>query len=90
MSKIITLFLASTLILTGCSTVKSWLGKRDNGSLDYQQSQKLDPIKLPADQVSATFTPLYPTPNQAPKNTLDLTNSSNARYELPKPPTINQ
>lgn len=90
MSKLITLFLASVLVLSGCSTINGWLGKKDNGSLDYQQSKKLDPIKLPANQPSAAFTPLYPTPNQAPANTLKLTNESNARYALPKPPTINQ
>ena len=90
MFKIVTLFLVSTLVLTGCSTVKGWVSKKDNGSLDYQKSKKLDPIKLPANQSSATFTPLYPTPNQTPNNTLDLTNESKARYTLPKPPTTNQ
>lgn len=51
--------------------MKGWLGKRDNGSLDYQQSQKLPPIKLPASQASADFVPLYETPAVG-QNTLDL------------------
>ncbi|MDO4897591.1 MAG: hypothetical protein Q3971_09545 [Moraxella sp.] len=87
--KFTTIFLSVSLALTGCGTVKGWLGKRDNGSLDYQQSQKLDPVKLPINQQTATFTPLYSVPDNAPANTLDLTNESKSRYALPKPPTVN-
>lgn len=83
------ILISACLALTGCSTLKGWIGKKDNGSLDYQKSQKLDPIKLPVDQATGTFSPLYPVPSNAPSNTLDLTNSSNARYALPKPPTVN-
>ena len=85
---IITLAVSLSLSMTGCSTLKGWLGKKDNGSLDYQKSQKLDPIKLPATQTTAPFTPLYAVPDNAPANTLTLTNESGARYQLPKPPTV--
>lgn len=86
---LITLAVSLSLSMTGCSTLKGWLGKKDNGSLDYQKSHKLDPIKLPINQNTATFTPLYPVPDNAPANTLNLTNESGARYQLPKPPTVN-
>ena len=65
--------------------MKGWLGKRDDGSLDYQQSQKLPPIKLPASQASADFIPLYETPAVG-QNTLDLHNESGSQYQLPAPP----
>lgn len=84
---IITAILLASVTLTGCSTVKGLLGKRDNGSLDYQQSQKLDPIKLPEGQATAEFTPLYPTPTVG-KNTLELTNESGSQYQLPAPPKV--
>lgn len=87
--KLSVLLLSGCLALTGCSTLKGWFGKRDDGSLDYQKSQKLDPIKLPANQATANFSPLYSVPSNAPTNTLDLTDPSNSRYALPKPPTIN-
>lgn len=87
MTKISTLMLVATLAVSGCSTIKGWTGKRDNGSLDYQKSHKLDPIKLPANQRSAEFVPLYPTPAVG-QNTLDITNESGSQYALPKPPKV--
>ncbi|MGO2277967.1 hypothetical protein [Psychrobacter sp. AOP7-D1-21] len=80
----LTLVLGSTLVLSGCQATKNLLGKRDNGSLDYQQSKKLAPIELPAAQETAPFVPLYSTPN-AGANTLKLQNESGNQYQLPKP-----
>ena len=80
----ITLVLGSTLVLSGCQATKEFIGKRDNGSLEYQQSKKLAPIELPVAQETAPFVPLYPTPN-AGGNTLTLQNDSGKQYQLPKP-----
>jgi len=80
----LTFILGSTLVLSGCQTAKGFMGKRDNGSLDYQQSEKLAPLELPAGQETAPFVPLYPTPN-AGVNTLELQNESGKQYQLPKP-----
>ena len=52
----LTLVLGSTLVLSGCQATKNLLGKRDNGSLDYQQSEKLAPIELPAAQETVSTT----------------------------------
>ena len=76
--------LGSTLVLSGCQATKGVFGKRDNGSLEYQQSKKLAPLELPAAQETAPFVPLYPTPN-AGANTLKLENESGKQYQLPKP-----
>ena len=76
--------LASTLVLSGCQATKDFIGKRDNGSLEYQQSKKLTPLELPAAQETAPFVPLYPTPN-AGGNTLTLQNEAGKQYQLPKP-----
>ena len=81
---IFTLILGSTLVLSGCQSAKGVLGKRDNGSLEYQQSKKLAPLELPVAQDAAPFVPLYPTPNLG-KNTLELQNDSGKQYRLPKP-----
>lgn len=86
---LLTLVLGSTLVLSGCQSAKNLLGKRNNGSLEYQQSKKLAPIELPAAQETAPFVPLYPTPN-AGVNTLKLQNESGSQYQLPQPQrTIN-
>ena len=76
--------LASTLVLSGCQATKDFIGKRDNGSLEYQHSKKLAPLELPAAQETAPFVPLYPTPN-AGGNTLTLQNEAGKQYQLPKP-----
>lgn len=80
----LTLVLGSTVVLSGCQTAKGFIGKRDNGSLEYQDSKKLAPIQLPADQEAAPFVPLYPTPSSG-VNTLTLENESGKQYKLPKP-----
>ncbi|WP_372843281.1 hypothetical protein [Psychrobacter sp.] len=81
---VMTVVLGSTLVLSGCQATKDFIGKRDNGSLEYQQSKKLAPLQLPAAQETAPFVPLYPTPN-AGANTLTLQNESGKQYQLPKP-----
>lgn len=72
------------LTLSACSTSKSLFGKRDNGSLKYQQSRLLDPIKLPVEQKTRPFVPLYPTIDMG-KSTINLTNEAGKQYRLPKP-----
>ncbi|GAA0307608.1 hypothetical protein GCM10009129_00850 [Psychrobacter aestuarii] len=84
LSALACLLLGSTVALSGCQTAKGWLGQRDNGSLDYQDSKKLAPIELPAQQASAPFVPLYQTPSVG-NNTLDLTNDAGKQYQLPRP-----
>ena len=81
---LLTLVLGSTLVLSGCQSTKELLGKRDNGSLDYQDSKQLAPIELPVTQETAPFVPLYPTPSVG-TNTLELQNESGKQYQLPKP-----
>ncbi len=80
----LSIIMGSTLVLSGCQATKSFLGKRDNGSLDYQQSQKLAPLQLPTEQQTAPFVPLYPTPTVG-ANTLILQNDAGKQYQLPKP-----
>lgn len=83
-SVVLTVVLGSTLVLSGCQTAKGYLGKRDNGSLEYQTSQKLAPIQLPVEQETLPFVPLYPTPNVG-VNTLTLQNEAGKQYQLPRP-----
>ncbi|MDO5651228.1 MAG: hypothetical protein Q4G13_03710 [Moraxella sp.] len=85
--KIIAVLSTILFTATGCSTVKGWLGKRDNGSLDYQSAKKLAPIEIPVAQPTAQFTPLYPTPTVG-ENTLELKNPSGKQYQLPTPPQV--
>lgn len=87
MTKFTAIAVVLAVALTGCTTLKAQLGKRSNGTLDYQASQKLDPIALPVGQKTADFTPLYATPD-AGENTLNLTNESGKQYQLPKPPQV--
>ncbi len=75
------------MTLSGCSSTKNLLGKRDNGSLDYQQSRLLAPIQLPVDKQPKTFTPLYPLV-QAGKSPINVTNSAGKQYQLPAPRRI--
>lgn len=84
LTAIFTLFLGSTVALSGCQSAKNLLGQRDNGSLEYQQSQKLAPIELPVTQETAPFVPLYQTPDLG-ANTLELQNEAGKQYRLPKP-----
>lgn len=81
---IVALIVGSTLVLSGCQTIKGVVSKRDNGSLDYQQSQKIAPLQLPVDQDTAPFVPLYSTPTVG-ANTLTLQNESGKQYQLPRP-----
>lgn len=83
--KLIVVTMMGVMLLTGCQSIKNVLGKRDNGSLDYLQSSKLDPIRLPANQESAPFVPLYEVPSVTGEVT-PMTNESGKQYQLPKPP----
>ena len=65
--------LTASMMLTGCTTTKNILSKRNNGSLDYRNA--------------AECTPWYHTPNlvsQLP----DFTNESGKQYQLPRPPSV--
>ncbi len=73
-----------SLVLSGCTGVKNLLSKRDNGSLDYQQSSLLAPIQLPVEKQPQTFTPLYPLV-KAQKSPINVTNASGKQYQLPAP-----
>ncbi|MGP4712652.1 MULTISPECIES: hypothetical protein [unclassified Psychrobacter] len=84
LAALLALVLGSTVVLSGCQTAKGWLSQRDNGSLEYQDSQKLAPLELPVAQNTAAFIPLYPTP-RAGVNTLTLENEAGKQYQLPKP-----
>lgn len=81
---VLSIIMGSTLVLSGCQATKDFISKRDNGSLEYQQSQKLAPLQLPTDQQTAPFVPLYSTPNVG-QNTLVLQNDAGKQYQLPKP-----
>ncbi len=72
------------LSISACSTSKSLFGKRDNGSLTYQKSHLLEPIKLPVAQKTRPFVPLYPTLDMG-ESQINLTNESGKQYKLPKP-----
>lgn len=79
--------LTASMMLTGCTTTKNILSKRNNGSLDYRNEKKLAPIQLPAQQPAAEFTPLYHTPNSV-SQLPDFTNESGKQYQLPRPPSV--
>ncbi|WP_066804818.1 hypothetical protein [Moraxella oblonga] len=85
--KLTALMLVASVMATGCSTIKAYTSKRNDGSLKYQQSQKLDPIQLPVGQQTADFTPLYATP-QVEGGLSNFTNEAGRQYELPKPPQV--
>lgn len=85
--KISTVLLVSLLALTGCQAIKTTIGKRDNGSLDYANAKRLDPIRLPAGQATTPFVALYDVP-QAPTQTALPTNSTGTQYQLPAPPKV--
>lgn len=85
--KLTAIFCIAMTTMTGCQSIKGVLGKRDNGSLDYVHATKLDPIRLPAEQASAPFIPLY----DVPETTGELkpsTNESGRQFELPRPPQV--
>lgn len=85
--KLTVLCLASALTMTGCGATKGLLAKYDNGSLDYQKSQKIDPIDLPKNQKTAPFVPLYQTPD-AVTQLPDFVNEAGTQYKLPEPPRV--
>ncbi len=85
--KLAALMTATLLAVTGCSATKGLFSKYDNGSLDYRDSAKLPPVKLPASQQAAVFVPLYQTPavtGELP----EYKNEAGRQYELPRPPSV--
>lgn len=77
--------LASTaMLMTGCQSTKNLFANYDNGSLDYQDSKLLDPIRLPAQQETQPFVPFYPTINLG-DSVIDVKNTSGKQYQLPTP-----
>lgn len=87
LTAVLTIALSSTLILSGCQATKGFLGKRNNGSLEYQKSEHLKPLTLPAEQQTAPFVPLYPIVS-AGENTLPVSNDAGKQYKLPPPQRI--
>ncbi len=81
---LVSLLAMLALSLSACSTSKNLFGKRDNGSLKYQQSHLLEPIKMPVEQKNRPFVPLYPTIDMG-KSSINLTNEAGKQYRLPKP-----
>lgn len=81
---LLAVILGSSLVLSGCQATKGFFGKRDNGSLDYQDSKKLAALELPVAKQTAPFVPLYQTPAVG-ANTLTLKNEAGKQYQLPKP-----
>ena len=70
------------LMLSGCSRFAI-----DNSSLDYQKARTLAPLKLPADQQTRAFVPIYPTPPVQPS--VDggpiVSNTKGNRFVMPAP-----
>lgn len=87
MLKSIAVTMMGMMLLTGCQSIKNVLGKRDNGSLDYLHATKLDPIRLPAQQQTAPFVPLYEVPTVSGE-VIPSTNDSGKQYQLPRPPQV--
>lgn len=81
--------LLGMVCLTGCQNIKGVFAKRDNGSLDYTHAKKLDPIRLPAEQETMPFVPLYQVPNVSGEGTT-MTDTSGKQYQLPTPPRVAQ
>lgn len=87
MQKITTVFFVLAFTLTGCQAVKGTLAKRDNGSLDYTNAKKLNPIRLPAHQQTVPFVPLYDVPAITGRPNTP-TNDAGTQYQLPAPPKV--
>lgn len=70
------------LMLSGCSRFAI-----DNSSLDYQKARTLAPLKLPVDQQTRAFVPIYPTPPVKPS--VDggpiVSNAKGNRFVMPAP-----
>lgn len=87
--KLVLGLMTTSMVLSGCQQINSLLAKRDNGSLDYLQAKKLQPLELPANQQTAPFIPLYATP-EVPQTLEPSTNQAGKQYQLPKPPQVGQ
>lgn len=76
----------SVMSLAGCSSLAF-----KNGSLDYKNTTKLDPLEYPEGVISRPATPLYPVPTVeqlAIDNAPRLENSRGNRFALPRPEII--
>ncbi len=82
--KLLTTVILASLMLSGCSSMSSLFGKRDNGSLAYQESKLLKPIQIPASKQPKSFVQLYPTVNLG-ASTINTKNDSGKQYRLPAP-----
>ncbi len=82
--KLLSTVLLASLVLSGCSSTKSFFGKRDNGTLAYQDSKLLKPIQIPASKQPKAFVQLYPTVNLG-ASTINTKNASGKQYQLPAP-----
>lgn len=80
--KISSLSILAMMLATGCSSIRHRVA--DN-SLDYQKAVTLLPVQLPADSQTHVFTPIYQVPSHTGENTLNLTNQTGKRFEIPKP-----
>ena len=73
----------SALSLAGCSTLGI-----SNGSLDYQKTTTLEPLKYPEGSTARPATPLYPAPvvdQLALDNAPVFENKRGNRFEMPRP-----
>lgn len=85
-ARIMSLILLASIamLMTGCQSAKNLFAQYDNGSLDYQNSQLLAPIHLPAEQETNPFMPLYPTIDLG-DSPIDVKNTAGKQYQLPMP-----
>ena len=73
----------SALSLAGCSTLGI-----SNGSLNYQKTTTLEPLKYPEGSTARPATPLYPAPvvdQLALDNAPVFENKRGNRFEMPRP-----
>lgn len=72
-----------TLSLVGCARFGV-----SNGSLDYKNTQTLEPLQVPADLQMRPQQALYPAPKIAPKaleQAAEYSNKYGNRFEMPRP-----
>lgn len=80
----VVLLAGTAMLMTGCQSTKNLFAKYDNGSLEYQNSKLLSPIRLPAEQETQPFVPFYPTIDLG-DSPIDIKNASGKQYQLPMP-----
>ena len=73
-------FALSVIALTGCSSL-AW----NNGTLDYKDTAKVEPLKYPEGSMVRPVTPLYPAPTVDPlavENAPKFENARGNRFQL--------